>query len=96
MFPSDKVYCYQHPEAQLIDDYESGDIICPQCGLVVVDRMTNVIIDCATFTNENRKFIATQVGCTENSLLSGSTNMSTLIKHRKDTERTLESDSKTI
>lgn len=96
MYLPDKVYCYQHPEAQLIDDYESGDIICPQCGLVVVDRMTNVIIDCASFTNENRKFISGQVGCSENSLLNSTTNLSTWVRQRRNCKRRNESQSKLI
>lgn len=40
-----RVYCHMHPDAQLIDDYETGDIICPSCGLVLVDRMANMIVD---------------------------------------------------
>lgn len=80
---SQRVYCHFHPDAQLIDDYDSGDIICPLCGLVVVDRMTNVIIDCASFTNENRKLIAARVGLPENQLLNDYTNLGTMMNRRK-------------
>ena len=30
--------CPQHPDAHLIEDYHAGDMICPDCGLVVGDR----------------------------------------------------------
>ena len=30
--------CPRHPNADLIEDYHAGDMICPECGLVVGDR----------------------------------------------------------
>ena len=36
------VRCPQHPEAHLIEDYHAGDMICPECGLVVGDRYEKV------------------------------------------------------
>lgn len=30
--------CSQHPDAHLIEDYHAGDMVCPECGLVVGDR----------------------------------------------------------
>ena len=30
--------CPNHPEAELIEEYHAGDMICSQCGLVVGDR----------------------------------------------------------
>jgi Transcription initiation factor TFIIIB, Brf1 subunit/Transcription initiation factor TFIIB len=33
-----KVCCYEHPDAPLIEDYRAGDQICSECGLVVGDR----------------------------------------------------------
>lgn len=27
--------CPNHPDAQLVEDYRAGDMICPECGLVV-------------------------------------------------------------
>lgn len=32
------VHCPYHPEAALIEDHSAGDMICPECGLVVGDR----------------------------------------------------------
>ena len=30
--------CPEHPEANLVEDYHAGDMVCPECGLVVGDR----------------------------------------------------------
>lgn len=30
-----KVQCPNHPDAILVEDYRAGDMICPECGLVV-------------------------------------------------------------
>lgn len=30
-----KVQCPNHPDAMLVEDYRAGDMICPECGLVV-------------------------------------------------------------
>lgn len=92
--PSEQVFCYRHPDTELIDDCETGDIICPNCGLVLVDRLSNVNVDCASFTKENKKIIAERVGCSENWMFEGSTNLSTLIRHRKGIEKSRETDSK--
>lgn len=89
----DRVYCHRHPDAQLIDDYDSGDVICPHCGLVVIDRMTNVIVDCASFTNENRKLVAAGVGCSENTLVSDWTNLSTLVSYPQNVDKNVDSKS---
>ena len=32
------VTCPDHPEAPLIEDHHAGDMVCPECGLVVGDR----------------------------------------------------------
>lgn len=32
------VSCPQHPNAHLVEDYHAGDMVCPECGLVVGDR----------------------------------------------------------
>ena len=36
--PGARIFCPDHPDANLIEDYRAGDMICPQCGLVVGDR----------------------------------------------------------
>lgn len=41
---ANKVVCYAHPDAPLIEDYRAGDMICSECGLVVGDRfVTNCL-----------------------------------------------------
>ena len=30
--------CRFHPDAALVEDYRAGDMVCPECGLVVGDR----------------------------------------------------------
>lgn len=89
----ERVVCHRHPDAQLIDDYDSGDIICPHCGLVVIDRMTNAMVDCGSFINENRKLIAARVGCSENKLFNDWTNLSTLVNYRHSVDKIFESKS---
>ena len=32
------VQCPHHPGAALVEDHSAGDMICPECGLVVGDR----------------------------------------------------------
>lgn len=32
------LFCPSHPQAHLIEDHRAGDVICPDCGLVVGDR----------------------------------------------------------
>ena len=39
---SARVACRYHPDAPLIEDYRAGDLICPECGLVVGDRVIDV------------------------------------------------------
>ena len=39
---SNRVACPSHPDANLIEDYRAGDMICSMCGLVVGDRVIDV------------------------------------------------------
>ena len=41
--------CNDHPDAHLIEDYHAGDMVCPECGLVVGDRSVNYFIIINTF-----------------------------------------------
>lgn len=43
--------CSYHPEADLIEDYRAGDMICTECGLVVADRIIDVSTEWRTFTD---------------------------------------------
>ncbi|PIK46502.1 putative transcription initiation factor IIB [Apostichopus japonicus] len=73
-----KVSCPQHPNANLIEDCHAGDMICPECGLVVADRVIDVGSEWRTFSNDKSLTDPSRVGAAENSLLSGS-DLTTLI-----------------
>lgn len=38
------VECPIHPGAHLVEDHRAGDLICPECGLVVGDRYRLFIV----------------------------------------------------
>lgn len=48
------VHCPYHPEGQLIEDHSAGDMICPECGLVVGDRYIIYRIVDINFRNNTR------------------------------------------
>lgn len=75
---SNKVVCYAHPDAPLIEDYRAGDMICSECGLVVGDRVIDVGSEWRTFSNEKSGVDPSRVGGPENPLLSGG-DLSTMI-----------------
>lgn len=75
---SNKVVCYAHPDAHLIEDYRAGDMICSECGLVVGDRVIDVGSEWRTFSNEKSGVDPSRVGGPENPLLSGG-DLSTMI-----------------
>lgn len=66
-----RLCCRYHPEAPLVEDYSAGDMICPECGLVVGDRFIDVGSEWRTFSNENDTKDASRVGAAENPLLEG-------------------------
>ena len=71
--------CPIHPEAHLIEDHRAGDIICPECGLVVGDRLVDVGTEWRSFSNEKSGTDPSRVGAPENPLL-GSGDLSTSIQ----------------
>lgn len=72
------VVCPYHPDANLIEDYRAGDLICSECGLVVGDRVIDVGSEWRTFSNEKADSDPSRVGAAENPLLNGS-DLSTVI-----------------
>lgn len=70
--------CPNHPDAPLVEDYHAGDMICPQCGLVVGDRVIDVGSEWRTFSNDKDAKDSSRVGAAENELLSGG-DLSTMI-----------------
>uniref|UniRef100_A0A8C7GQ14 Transcription initiation factor IIB n=1 Tax=Oncorhynchus kisutch TaxID=8019 RepID=A0A8C7GQ14_ONCKI len=73
-----KVQCPNHPDAMLVEDYRAGDMICPECGLVVGDRVIDVGSEWRTFTNEKATQDPSRVGDAQNPLLNGG-DLSTMI-----------------
>ena len=65
-----RVCCATHPDASLIEDYRAGDLVCPECGLVVGDRVIDVGTEWRTFSNESGGDDPSRVGAAENNLLS--------------------------
>ena len=49
----------------LIEDAHAGDTICPECGLVVGDRVIDVGSEWRTFSNEKNTKDASRVGSAE-------------------------------
>ncbi|XP_063966290.1 transcription initiation factor IIB-like [Lytechinus pictus] len=76
--PMHKVCCPAHPQANLIEDSHAGDLICPDCGLVVADRVIDVGSEWRTFSNDKANADPSRVGAAENPLLEGN-DLSTII-----------------
>ncbi|KAL5012463.1 hypothetical protein ScPMuIL_011014 [Solemya velum] len=72
------LYCPEHPDAPLVEDYHAGDMICPECGLVVGDRVVDVGTEWRTFSNDKNQKDPCRVGAAENPLLDGG-DLSTMI-----------------
>jgi transcription initiation factor TFIIB len=75
---SNRVVCPSHPDANLVEDYHAGDMICSMCGLVVGDRVIDVGSEWRTFSNDKGAEDRSRVGGPENALLGGS-DLSTII-----------------
>jgi len=74
-----QIHCPDHPDESLIEDYRAGDLICPQCGLVVGDRTIDVGSEWRTFSKDKDSKDLSRVGDAQNPLLSGS-DLSTIIE----------------
>jgi transcription initiation factor TFIIIB Brf1 subunit/transcription initiation factor TFIIB len=48
----DHIHCKEHPRAQLIDDYHTGDMICKECSFVVASRMPDDGPEWRTFADD--------------------------------------------
>jgi len=70
--------CGNHPNTPLVEDYRAGDMICPECGVVVGDRVVDVGNEWRTFSNDTGDKDKSRVGGSENPFLSGS-DLSTMV-----------------
>ncbi|KAJ1374193.1 Transcription initiation factor IIB [Parelaphostrongylus tenuis] len=57
------VQCPIHPNAHLVEDHRAGDVICPECGLVVGDRLVDVGTEWRSFSNERSGADPSRVVC---------------------------------
>lgn len=73
-----KLTCPSHPNAHLVEDYRAGDMVCPECGLVVGDRVVDVGSEWRTFSNEANGNDRSRVGGGENPFLDGQ-DLSTMV-----------------
>ncbi|CAN0341730.1 transcription initiation factor IIB [Petromyzon marinus] len=78
MASGNRIHCPYHPEAVLIEDYRAGDMVCPECGVVVGDRVVDVGSEWRTFSNDTNSKDPSRVGDAQNPLLNGS-DLTTLI-----------------
>lgn len=62
--------CPAHPNVPLVEDYRAGDTVCPECGLVVGNRVIDVGSEWRTFADDTGDD-PSRVGAAENPLLSG-------------------------
>lgn len=61
------ISCPEHPRAILVEDHHAGDMICPECGRVVGDRVVDVGSEWRTFSDSNND--PSRVGASENPIL---------------------------
>ncbi|GMS83767.1 hypothetical protein PENTCL1PPCAC_5942, partial [Pristionchus entomophagus] len=77
LFPM-SLSCPDHPYVHLIEDHRAGDVICPECGRVVGDRLVDVGTEWRSFSNERSGTDPSRVGAPENPLM-GASDLSTSI-----------------
>ncbi|TNN17810.1 Transcription initiation factor IIB [Schistosoma japonicum] len=70
--------CKYHPYAVLIEDSHAGDMVCSMCGLVVADRVIDVVFEWRAFSNDAKANDMCRVGSGKNFLLDGG-DLSTMI-----------------
>lgn len=70
------VKCRRHPQAYLVEDHRTGDILCETCGLVV-DKVFDERAEWRSFEGDTVE--KSRVGGPENSLLSSAFNLATNI-----------------
>lgn len=78
---NNRVCCKYHPEANLIDDENSATMVCPECGLVVVDQMISEEAEWRNFADDSKEqnWSRSRVGAAANRFLSSEGNLQTSI-----------------
>ncbi|XP_058122405.1 transcription initiation factor IIB-like [Anopheles ziemanni] len=78
LYRPEPLCCVYHPLAQLLDDHHTGDMICPECGLVVCERAIDPSCEWRTFSNEPTKVNPSRIGGMQDTLAQDS-NLSTVV-----------------
>lgn len=68
--------CRRHPDIEPLEDYHTGDVVCPKCGLVL-DKIIDNGPEWRTFDDDNVE--KSRVGAAEDANLSSAWNLSTRI-----------------
>lgn len=78
---NNRLCCKYHPDANLIDDENSATMICPECGLVVVDQMISEEAEWRNFADDSREqnWSRSRVGAAANRFMSSAGNLETSI-----------------
>ncbi|KAL7671653.1 hypothetical protein ACOME3_006544 [Neoechinorhynchus agilis] len=78
MFKKDKAYfCNEHPDAELVEDFHAGDLICPLCGAVVGERVVDVSAEWRIFHSDTEMWNKSRVGEPCNEIFDLQYNMAT-------------------
>lgn len=78
---NNKLCCKYHPDANLIDDQETATMICPECGIVVVEQMISEEAEWRNHADDSleKNWSRNRVGGAANRFLSSETNLATSI-----------------
>lgn len=78
---NNRVCCKYHPDANLIDDESSATMVCPECGLVVVDQMISEEAEWRNFVDDSleQNWSRSRVGAAANRFMSSQRNLETSI-----------------
>lgn len=78
---NNRVYCKYHPDANLIDDENTASMVCPECGLVVVDQMISEEAEWRNFADDSleQNWSRSRVGAAANRFMSSEGNLQTSI-----------------
>lgn len=77
-----EVGCKEHGDAHLINDEQSGDLVCVQCGVVVDERMMSEEAEWRNFEGDSMadKWSKSRAGDAGNPFLSDDANLGTVVK----------------
>lgn len=78
---NNKICCKYHPDEPLVDDHHGGSMVCPLCGLVVIDQVINEEAEWRYFADDakEKNWEKSRIGNAANRFLSTETNLNTTI-----------------